>query len=155
MAKRQAAMQSWNIFHFARKHLGRSALYSMFGKKNARRIDYWCEDPKYTTKPEFAYDPIMGVRNLLETLDDHGHCGVVRACIAYLSAGTSACCGFEAAVVEPLPTVAEEILADYQAVADLQRAIEDDADMEEIDLLKREALDEIERTVAKCRELRR
>lgn len=143
-------MQSWNVFHFARKHLGRAALYSFFGKKNARAIDYWCEDPKYTNKPPEAYDPVSGVKNLLEALDDHGHCGVVRSCIAYLVSGTSLGCGVEQPpLVEPLPTIHQEILADYAAVAELQRAIDDAAPLSTITACKREAIAEIERTVAK------
>ena len=66
MAKEKANMRSWQVLHFARKHLGRSSLYAIFGRKNARTVDYWCEDPKYTGKEECAFDPIQGVKDLLE-----------------------------------------------------------------------------------------
>lgn len=144
-------MQSWQVFHFARKYLGRSALYVIFGKKNGRAVEYWCEDPKTTDKPSGAYDPIQGVKNLLTALDDQGHCGVVRSCLEYLAAGTSAGCGQRPEIIEPLPTVNEEILADYSAVGEMHRAIAGDATPHTVLALKNEAIAEIERTYAKYR----
>lgn len=148
MPKVKAEMKSWQIFAFARKHLGRSAIYSLFGKKNARTVEYWCQDPKFTNKPDGATDPIQGVKNLLDTLDDYGHAGVVRACLAYLAAGTSAAEDHET-LTELLPSIHEEILADYAAVASLQQAINDGCDISVVTALKKEATAEIERTVAK------
>jgi hypothetical protein len=149
MPKNNETMQSWQVFHFARKHLTRSFLYTIFGKKNARAVDYWCENPRHTAKPEGAYDPIQGVKALISELDDRGHCGVVRAAIAYIAEGTS--CAFnhqEQKIVEPLSSLSEEILADFRAVSDLQRAIEAEDDIEAIEYYKLEAIAEIERTVA-------
>lgn len=151
MPKQPSEMQSWQVFHFARKYLGRSVLHGIFGRKNARTVEYWCENPRNTNKPESAYDPIRGTKSLLELLDDQGHCGVVRSCIAYLLSGTSLGCDIHPQIVEPKPTIAEEILADYQAVARLQQAIDEHGEIEGIDKLKREAIAEIERTVAKYR----
>lgn len=148
MAKEISKMQSWQVFHFARKHLTRSALYAIFGKKNARAVDYWCEDPRYTAKLEGAYDPLQGVKTLLETLDDHGHCGVVRSAIAYLAAGTSAATNNAQEIVEPMLNISEEILADFRAVAELQRAIEGKLDIAGVEQLLLEAIGELERTVA-------
>lgn len=141
-------MQSWQVFHFARKHLSRSVLYAIFGKKNARAVDYWCEDPRYTAKLEGAYDPIQGVKSLLETLDDHGHCGVVRSALSYLAAGTSADSGDVQKIVEPMSCISQEILADFRAVAELQRAIEAKLDLAGVEHLLLEAVAELERTVA-------
>ncbi|MDD3814401.1 MAG: hypothetical protein PHZ02_07120 [Desulfocapsaceae bacterium] len=149
MPKEQEKMQSWQVFHFARKRLGASALCVIFGKKNARAVDYWCQDPMYTDKSEQAYDPIQGVKNLLSMLDDRGHVGAVRNCIAFLCSGTSLDCGCEPEIVAPLPTLTEEILADYKAVACLQAAIEDKIEPAVIKALAAEAIAEIERTCAK------
>lgn len=148
MPKKQLEMKSWQFFAFARKHLGRSAIYSLFGKKNARTVEYWCQDPRFTAKPDGATDPIQGVKNLLDILDDLGHAGVVRACLAYLAAGTSAA-GDNEDLAELLPTIHQEILADYAAVASLQQAIDDGAELSVVTACKREAVAEIERTVAK------
>lgn len=148
MAKETTKMQSWQVFHFARKHLTRSTLYAIFGKKKARAVDYWCEDPRYTAKPEGAYDPIQGVKALLDTLDDNGHCGVVRATVAYMCEGTSCRLDHKKEIVEPMSTITDEILADFRAVANLQRAIEAGAEIDEVEYYQREAVEEIERTVA-------
>lgn len=152
MPKEQRKMQSWQVFHFARKHLGRSALYTIFGKKNARAVEFWCQDPMTTGKEEGAYDPILGVKRLLTMLDDHAHVDAVRSCVAFLCSGTSLDCGCEPEMVSPLPTISEEILADYKAVACLQAAIEDRMPMDIINELKDEAIAEIERTCAKARQ---
>jgi hypothetical protein len=148
MPKKSPEMQSWQIFHFARKHLNRSVLYAIFGKKNARAVDYWCEDPRYTAKLEGAYDPIQGVKSLLNILDDHGHCGIVKSAIAYLSDGTSAASNDKQEIVEPLSNISEEILADFRAVSELQRAIEAKLDIAGVEHLLLEAIAELERTVA-------
>jgi len=152
MPKNQGKMRSWQVFHFARKHLGRSSLYAIFGRKNARAVDHWCQDPMYTDKVDGAYDPVQGVKNMLSMLDDNGHIGAVRACIDFLCSGTSLDCGGEPEMAEPLPTLSEEILADYKAVSILQSAIEDRMDIKVINSLKNEALAEIERTCAKYQE---
>lgn len=143
-------MQSWRVFFYARKYLGRSVLYSIFGKRHARTVDLWCEDPRFTGKDERAFDPIQGVRDLLQLLDDSGHCGVVKSCIAYLVSGTSAECGINVdGIVEPGPSITEEILADYRAVAELQAGIEAGHHPDRIQDLKAEAIAEIERTYAR------
>ena len=149
--ERRRLMQSWQIFYFARKHLGREELYEIFGRKNARVVDYWSQDPGCTDKPDAAYDPIRGLKNLLERLDDMSHFGVVRATVAYLLSGTSMDCG-EPLLVELLPTIEQEQLADYRALGVLQNGIEDGLSCMEIDALKAAAIAEIERTVAKYKE---
>lgn len=147
-----AKMQSWQFFHFVRKHLGRSVLYSIFGKKNARAVDYWCENPKFTAKAEKAYDPLQGVKDTIDLLDDHGHCDVVRAVLVYLAAGTSCELGNDPEINDLLPTVSDEILADFRAVAVLQSAIENCKHIDDVEQCKLEAIAEIERTVARYRQ---
>jgi hypothetical protein len=149
MAKENQKMQSWQVFHFARKYLGRSVLYAVFGKKNARSVDYWCEDPKYTDKAEQAYDPIKGVKELLSTLDDQGHTAAVRACLDYLRAGTSLEEETVPVVTELLPTLSEEKLADYTCLAEFQAAITRCESCQEVNARKKAAIEEIERTFAK------
>jgi len=150
MPKESTVLQSWQIFHYARKHLGRSVLYAIFGKRHARTVDLWSQNPRFTDKEEKAFDPIQGVKDLLDLLDDQGHCGVVRSCLSYLSAGT-ACATPHEEIIEPMSTIGEEILADFRAVAKLQAAIERDKGLEEVLATKREAIAEIERTVARYR----
>jgi len=145
-------MQSWQVFHYARKHLGSSVLYGIFGKKNARAVDYWCQDPKYTDKSDTAYDPIQGVKRLLAGLDDLGHTDQVRACLAYLAQDTSLCTGQAPEIAELLPTIDQEVLADYKAVSAMQSAIDRGDHPAVIAALNDAAVAEIERTYAKYRE---
>ncbi|MGV0961834.1 MAG: hypothetical protein ACOYB1_18570 [Limnohabitans sp.] len=149
MPKETSKMQSWQVFHYARKHLGRSVLYAIFGRKNARAVDYWCENPLHTQKPDGAYDPMHGVKALVDTLDDHGHCDVVRSIFGYLSAGTSCDTGHTPEVTDLLPTVGEEMLADFRSISDLQRAIESGAPLEEVKMCRGLAIAEIDRTIAR------
>jgi hypothetical protein len=153
MAKGNQEMQSWQVFHFARKYLTRSVLYAIFGKKNARIVDYWCEDPKYTDKSDRAYDPILGVKNLLTALDDLGHTPIVRSCIAFLVSDTSLAGDCQPTVTNLMPTMAEEELADYTCLAKFQEAIRLGLPEKEIKLRKKAALEEIERTYAKHKEV--
>lgn len=124
-------------------------LYRIFGTRNARTVNLWCEDPKCTAREDGAYDPISGVKALFDELDSYGHVGVVRSCITYLVSDTSVGVNGELELVEPRPTIAEEILLDYKAVAELQAAIDAAREAEHIVVLKNAAIAEIERTVAK------
>ena len=154
MSKSAVKMQSWQIFHFARKQLGASVLYAIFGKKNARKVDYWAQNPRCTNKPEGSYDPISGVKSLVETLDDYGHTDVARATITFLTSNTSlAESQTEPAVTDLQDTMDKEILMDYRAVGKLERAIEAGDAIEDIEQLKTEAIEEIIRTVALYRKM--
>lgn len=152
MSKSASKLQSWQIFHFSRKHLGSSLLYTIFGRKNARAIDYWCQDPKFTAKADGAYDPIQGIKALVESLDDRGHCGVVRATMAYLSEGTSCSIDHDQKIIEPQATISAEILSDYRAVAEMQQAIEQGSDVIMVEKLLQEAIAELERTFARYKQ---
>ena len=149
MAKDTPKMQSWQVFHYARKYLGRSALYAIFGKKNARSVDFWCEDPTTTSKDEKAYDPIEGVKNLLKELDDHGHGPVVRSTLKHITSETNITIDGECQYGELLDTLSEEILADFRIVGKLQSAIEERLDPDKVEAIKDQALAEIERTYAR------
>jgi hypothetical protein len=149
MPKQPLKMKSWQVFGYVRKHLGASFLYGIFGTKNARAIDYWCQDPMTTAKVDGAYDPILGLKRMLDVLDDYSHFGAIRSCIDFLLSETSLSCGGEAKIIEPLPTINEEMLADYKDVALLHAAIADGMDTDVVKVLTAAAIAEIERTCAK------
>jgi hypothetical protein len=153
MPKINQNMQSWRIFHYARKYLGRTTLYSLFGHRHARTVDLWCEDPTTTAKVDGASDPVRAIRNMLWKLDDQGHVDICRAALSYMASGTSVECGEAQAIVELRATVSDEILADYRAVSLMQEAIEEREHPDMVISLKQEAIREIERTFAKyCKE---
>jgi hypothetical protein len=149
MPKKGAGMQSWQFFHYVRKHLGRSVLYAIFSKRHARTVDLWCQDPRFTDKEALAYDPLQGLRDLLSILDDHGHVPMVRSALQLLASGTSVDCDYHGDHTDPLPTITEEILADYRAVAALQSAIEAGLSAHAVNQLLAAAKNELDRTVAK------
>jgi|GEM_PF-944337 hypothetical protein len=152
MPKTNATMQSWRVFHYARKYLGRQRLYAIFGTRHARTIDGWCEDPRYTDKDVDAFDPIKGIRNLLWLLDDEGHVGVVRSALQYIASGTSIDCGDDmASMAEPPTTINAGILAVYKAVAELQAAIDAGVRPDNLKGLKVAILAEINLVCAKYR----
>lgn len=148
MSKLDHKMQSWQVFHFARKHLGTSVLYQIFGKKSARAVDLWAQDPRFTNKPVGAYDPMQGIKTLIELLDDNGHDDVVRCALNFLLSDTSISSGVEPNIQDLQSTIAEEVVRDYKAVAEMQAAIEDGEAIEWVEALKQDAIDEITRTVA-------
>lgn len=149
MPKQNPPMKSWQIFHYARKHLGSGVLYAIFGKKNARTVDYWCQDPRTTGKEEDASDAICGVKLLLDKLDDLGHTSVVRAAVAFFKSGTSLEEDYHPSVSDLLPSIAEEKLADFHKVAEFQAAIDRGEGRIEVGVKKQAAIEEIERTWAK------
>lgn len=150
MPKNETNLQSWRIFHYARKYLGRKTLYSIFGTRHARTVDSWCEDPRFTNR-ESSFDPVLGIRNMLWLLDDQGHVDICRAALQMMAAGTAVDCGDHLDIIELRDTVQAEILADYRAVARMQEAIEDREHPDMILSIKQEAIAEIERTYAKYR----
>jgi len=82
-------------------------------------------------------------------LDDYGHADVVRQAVNFIVSDTSAAIDCDAPVITDLqPTMSDEILCDYKAVAKLQAAIEAGESVECVSALKDEAIDEIARTVA-------
>jgi hypothetical protein len=151
MPNNNEKMASWQLFHYARKYLGRSSLYRIWGTKNARKVDYWAQNPRFTNKVDNAFDPLSGVRDMLSMLDDRGHTDAVRSAVAFIVSGTSLDQGqYELSPVSELQaTIGEEILLDYRVVGDLQRAIEANASIDEVERLKALAIAEIERTAAK------
>lgn len=153
MSKSAMKMKSWQFFHFVRKHFGSGVLYAIFGKKSARTIDRWCEDPRTTGKEELAFDPVSGMKEVVELLDDHGHVGIIRAMISYLLSGTSLSDEYcETEIIEPKETITEEELLDFQAAADFHRAINRSDDPETVRQYKIWAIAELERTEARYRE---
>jgi len=155
MPNGERKLKSGQIFHYFRKHIGRHELYRIFGTKNSRTIDLYCQDTHCTNREEGAFDPIKGVRDMLTTLDDYGHTGVVKAAVAYITSGTGIYCGYRDEITELRATIHEEILRDYEAVSNFQKAIEARLFLEEVALYKEKAIAEIERTYAKYLEVNR
>lgn len=138
-------MQPWQVFHASIKAIGAEQVARIFNREK-RSAYNWGQDPACTQVR--CKSPLELLHTLFERLDAVGYGFVARASIRYLETAID-----QSAVASDLvplkPTIQEEILADYSAVAALQHAIECGADMEAICDLKRAAIEEIERTVAK------
>lgn len=146
MAKGLMKLQTWQIFHAARKHLSPERVTKIFGKKNARSAYTWAQDP--VTTEDRCKDPIEALHTMMLELDAIGRGDVARAVIEFLRTavdGESCSC----AVKEVLPTIEQELLADYQALASFQRAVEACEDVDIVDALRVGAIEEIDRTHAK------
>lgn len=145
---RQLKLQSWQFFAAARKHLGPQAVTAIFGKRNARTAYMWGQDPAYTV--DRSRDPLEALWHVMSELDTIGRGDVARAAVAYLCSALEEMSDVCHAVQELQPTLHEELLADYGSVAELQRAIHDEAsDIETVRRLIQEAKAEIDRTLAK------
>ncbi|BDD88731.1 hypothetical protein [Desulfofustis limnaeus] len=145
MSNNRAKMQPWQVFQAARKYLGADTVARIFNRE-IRSAHSWAQDPAFTAHR--CRSPLELLHALFERLDAVGLGYVARAAIGYLE---TAVYQEQAggAIREPLPTIQEEILADYSAVAELQRTIESRGSLADVMRLKQEAMDEIERTVAR------
>lgn len=148
MSNEKAKMQPWQVFQAARKHLGAERVARIFNRE-VRSAHNWAQDPVYTQCR--CKTPLELLRNLFVEMDTVGRGDVAREAINYLAGAVDPV--VDAAEIKmTLPTIQQEILADYSKVAALQHGIEDGLDISEISYLKQEAIDEIERTFAKYAE---
>ena len=116
----------------------------IFGVKQ-RTVYRWRADG---VTAERATSQMENFRHLLELLVMFDREDVARAAVEYFSSAINQDADVHD-VAPLLPTIHEEELADYQKVAALHSAIEEGKPMPEIISLKIEAVEEIERTVAK------
>ena len=145
MSDEVARMQPWQVFQAARKYLGTNIVARIFNRE-VRSAHNWAQDPAHTECR--CKSPLELLHTLFERMDAAGVGYAARAGIEYLSTALDPAVQVSG-IKEPLPTIQEEILADYSAVGRLQAAIESRADIDTINQRKREAIEEIERTVAK------
>jgi len=145
MSYEQGKMQPWQVFHAARKALGANVVARVFNRE-IRSAHNWAQDPAHTECR--CKSPLELLHTMFERMDAAGLGYVARAGIRYLESAIDG--EIEVGdIQEPLPTITEEVLADYAAVAALQQAIDAGADLEQVRILAASSIGEIERTVAK------
>ncbi len=145
------AFASWQVFNAARKYLGAAAVARIFNR-SLRSAHDWAQDPACTAVR--CKSPLECLHALFERLDAAGMGYVARAALAYLESALAPEHGAEALCL-PLPTLEQEVLADFRSVAALQAAVEAGAEMDMVAALADEAKAEIERTVARYIKLHR
>ena len=138
-------MQPWQVFHAANKYLRPENVARIFNKEK-RSAYNWGQDPAFTEHR--CRNPLEHLHSLFEKMDAAGIGYVARSGIRYLETAIEEDVNLED-IKDPLPTITEEVLADYRAVAALQRAIDAGANIDDIKHFAIEAIGEIERTVAK------
>ena len=147
MSDDQRQMKPWQVFSAARKHLGAEVVARIFNRE-IRSAHNWGQDPTYTQCR--CRNPLELLYVLFERMDTVGLGYVVRAALQYLGGALDQNSGQETGAIKAtLPTIQQEILADYTKVAALHAGVEAGLSVEEIMYRKQEAIDEIERTVAK------
>ena len=138
--------QSWQFWAAAKKTLGESRLLLILGRRNGRTIRMYSADPRYTQ--ERCRDPLEHLHIILQELDTFGRGDIARLAIEYLSTAVDDHT-LPTAAVDLQPTMELEVLMDYQAISDLQRAIADGAAPDQVAALAENAKREIDRTLAK------
>jgi len=137
-------MHPWQVFNAARRALGAEKVARIFNR-SVRAAHDWAQDPVYTHVR--CRSPLECLHTLFSRMADVGRGYAAREAIRYLQGAIDPDV-VATPIIEPRPNIAEAILANYSAVADLHRGIEAGDDIEEINRLKRAAMDDIERTVA-------
>lgn len=138
--------RSWQFWAAAKKLLGESNLLRILGKRNGRTIRMYSADPKYTV--ERCRDPLQHLHIIFSELDTFGRGDVARLAIRYLATALDDSDDLDK-VAELQPTLDAEVVADYQAVGDLQRAIGEVAQPDVIKDRAAAAKEEIDRTLTK------
>lgn len=137
--------EAWQVFAASFKAIGRAKVAACLGVTESTAYQYGA-NPN-TTGDKRCRNPLERMHSLLNELDTWGRADVCRDAINYLRSA------FEEAdpkpVVELKATMNDELLADYQAVATLQRAIESCEQIDIVEVLVEEAKAEIDRTYAK------
>lgn len=120
--------------------------------RSIRSAHDWAQDPTCTEVR--CKSPLELLHALFERMDAIGYGYAARAAIRYLETALD-----HEVVVDPVPmvkaTMEQEVLADYAAVAALQRAIEAGEPIDVVHELKQAAMDELDRTFAKYHQAHR
>lgn len=145
MRNEKSIFQPWQLFNAAVQTLGADNVAALLGVNKSTVYEY-AKNPR-TTGEQRCRDKAEQMHAMLSELYFWGRSDVCAGFIDYLRSA------FEdakpKAVVEPLPTIEAELLADYSAVATLQKAIESGLEVDVIANLTECATEEISRTFAK------
>ncbi len=144
-------LQTWQIWHAMRKTIGDSFVMAVLGRRNARTIRMYAQDPRYTV--DRSKDPIEALGILFDELATYGRRDIAELGIKHLQRSIG--CDETLSCPDQLKeTIDAEVLADFQAVADLKESIDSGANIKDVHNLMTDAVHEIERTYTKyCQEL--
>lgn len=138
-------LETWQLWNAFKYHLGEPFLMRVLGRSNGRIIRMYAQDPRFTDKR--CKDPLKALYIIFSEMVSIGRGDVVRKAVSYLASTLEE--KLPRAVKRLQPTLCVEILANFRAVAALQREIEVGSDRDIVSDCKQAAIDEIERTYAK------
>ena len=142
-----AKLHTWQLWAATKKALGESVLFRVFGKRDARIVRMCAQDPRFTA--DRCHDPIENLHTTLSMLDEVGRGDIARRIVGHLSSAIDGE-GYDLPVTMALlPTMDAEQLEDFQAVADMARAINEGEPLPVIMARLTAAKEALERTVAK------
>ena len=139
-------LETWQLWHAMKNHLGESFLINVLGRRNGRTIRLYSQDPHFTE--DRCKDPLQAMHIIFSELADYGRADVARKAIGYLKTALPEDDRLPTAVADMKATINEEVLADFSAVEALRKAIDDGQDQKEVESRTRQAVEEIERTFA-------
>ncbi len=139
-------LETWQLWHAMKNHLGESFLIKVLGRRNGRTIRLYSQDPHFTE--DRCKDPLQALRIIFQELSDYGRADVARKAIAYLKTALPGEDSLLPAVANLKETMSEEVLADFSAVESLRKAIDDGLTANVVESKMTFAIEEIERTFA-------
>ncbi|GFM38295.1 hypothetical protein DSM19430T_29790 [Desulfovibrio psychrotolerans] len=142
-------LQAWEMMLEAKDCLGMSALERIF-KIGHKQIYKTMRNPDYDG--DTARPFIQRVRMLLHDLNEAGGEELARAMLNYMAEPLEMHCIPNATGTPDKPDVMAECLDDYPALTKLHTAIQDRADMREVQALAEDVKGEVDETVVAYRQ---
>lgn len=139
-------LKTWQIWHAMRKTIGDDFIMGVLGRRNARTIRMYAQDPRCTV--DRSKDPIEALAILFDELATYGRADIAELAIKHLQQFIG---GEEDLRCPDLvkETIDAEVVADYQAVSELKAAIDAQEPPEIVKAILTDAIHELERTYAK------
>ena len=138
----------WQFWNGAKQTLSESGVCAIWGRRNARLIRWYCQNPAYSE--DRPRDPLERLFLLFKELVIMGRADLVKMVLKRLSMALDEKLAHELFELDDIkPTINQEILCDYRAISELQDAIEDGESPETVRIYAEKAKAEIDRTLAK------
>ncbi len=145
MSNELQTMQSWQVFHAARKYIGAERVARLFNREK-RSAYNWAQNPSYTQHR--CKNPLDTLHALFVELDTHGLGYVVENALVFLQSSIHDI-DQEGPLKEPMASMTDQLLANFTTLSTLKEAIERQQSADAVVALGKEAEAEIQRTVAR------
>lgn len=140
-------LETWQIWHALKRSLGESFLMAVMGKKNARTIRLYSQDPR--TSEDRCKDPLEALHIIFSEADEIGRGDLAKKAIDYLLSALSEHPYDLPAINSLLPTQDAENLEDYRTLNAFHEAMNNGADADLAETLLNESIEAQRRSFAK------